>query len=123
MTLFNKKTIGKQFEELASAYLQKQGLRLINKNYRSYFGEIDLIMRDREDIVFVEVRSRKRHDYGHVIESINYAKQKKLIKTAILFLQEKKWLYKICSRFDVITIHMSENKPQLEWVKNAFSGD
>lgn len=116
----NRTITGKEAESTACRFLETNGLKLVQKNYRSHYGEIDLIMRDSEDIVFVEVRSRRRIDYGHVEESINKHKQRKLIKTATHFLQSHALIDKINSRFDVIAIHIANDKEQLEWFKNAF---
>lgn len=112
---------GKQAERQACEYLQANGLYLLQKNYYCYHGEIDLIMQDQDDIVFIEVRSRGRIDYGNALESITKTKINKLIKTASHFLQKRKWLDKVNSRFDVIVIHPLEAKMQLEWIKNAFT--
>lgn len=120
MTIYKQQDIGRCAEREACDYLQAQGLRLVEQNYTCYHGEIDLIMQDQEDIVFVEVRRRGRVDYGNAIESITKTKMNKLIKTAKHFLQAKKWLDKVSSRFDVIAIHPIQGKMQLEWIKNAF---
>jgi putative endonuclease len=117
----DKKQIGKNAEEEACQFLQSRGFRLLQQNYRCYHGEIDLIMQDGNDIVFVEVRCRRRSDYGNALESINKIKIHKLIKAATHFLQMKKCLHKVNSRFDVIAIHPVAGKMQLEWIKNAFS--
>lgn len=117
----NKLQLGQAAELKASHFLQTQGLHLLIKNYRCPYGEIDLIMQDKEDIVFVEVRSRSRIDYGTATESVNFNKINKIVKTATHFLQAKHWLYKKNSRFDVIAIHPVGGQLELEWVKNAFS--
>ena len=115
-----RKKLGFYAEQKAREHLQSKGLVLIEQNYSIHCGEIDLIMQDQEDIVFVEVRSRQYTHYGSALESINQRKINKLIKTAVYFLQSKKWLYKKNSRFDVVTIHAQS---QLEWIKNAFTMD
>jgi putative endonuclease len=120
MNEFNRKKIGNDAEETARIYLQKQGLILLERNYRCYSGELDLIMRDRDMIVFVEVRSKSRIDYGHPAETITRAKQKKIIRAATHFLQKKAWLYKVYSRFDVVAIEYLSDKYKLDWIKNAF---
>jgi putative endonuclease len=120
MDACNRQQKGRRAEEAACAFLQDKGFHLLQQNYRCYYGEIDLIMQDGEDIVFVEVRSRSRTDYGHAGESINKNKQMKLVKTATHFLQKKGCLYKVNSRFDVIAIHVAAGNMQLEWFKNAF---
>lgn len=120
MASFDRKTIGKCAEEVASHFLQKHGLQLLMQNYYCPFGEIDLIMKDQDDIVFVEVRSRSRIDYGNAFESITKTKIKKLIKTASHFLQKKRWVDKVNSRFDVVALHPIEGEMKIEWIKNAF---
>jgi putative endonuclease len=123
MVSFNRQQIGQLAEQQACDYLQSQGLRLLQQNYRCYCGEIDLIMQEQNNIVFIEVRSRRRIDFGSAVESITLSKRKKLIRTATHFLQMKKWLYKVDSRFDIIAIHPIDGKIQLEWLKNAFTVD
>lgn len=120
MVKVDKQKYGQIGESKAEAYLLTQGMTLLTKNYRCPFGEIDLIMQDKEDIVFVEVRSRSRPDYGHASESISRNKQNKIIKTAIHFLQKRAWIDKVASRFDVVTIHLNGSENRLEWIKNAF---
>ena len=120
MNVFNRQQIGQNAEQEACKFLQAKGFRLLLQNYRCYHGEIDLIMQDQDDIVFVEVRSRHRLDYGNAFESINHSKMKKIIKTAMHFLQMKKWLDQVNSRFDVVAIHPVAGEMQLEWIKNAF---
>lgn len=105
-------------EATARDYLIAQGMKWIESNYRCRLGEIDLIMRDKDYLVFVEVRSRASNVYGGAVESITYGKQQKLLKTASLYLLTHKLQDKVASRFDVISI---EGKPpQLTWIKNAF---
>lgn len=114
-----KKALGDKAEQRACEFLQARGLNVITRNYRAISGEIDLIMRDNNEIVFVEVRSRSRQDYVDAIDSINRNKQKKILRTALFFLQQKKWLDKTNCRFDVIGIHHD----QIEWIKDAFTAD
>ena len=120
MGLYKRHEVGKEAELKACQFLQAKGLALLKQNYHCRYGEIDLIMQDRDDIVFVEVRSRSCTNFGSALESINNHKIKKLIKAALHFLQMKKWLYRFNSRFDVIAIQLIPNNMQLEWFKNAF---
>jgi putative endonuclease len=121
MDTLDKQQKGQLAERKACDYLQAKGFILLVQNYRCFHGEIDLIMQDQDDIVFVEVRSRSRVDYGNALESVNKTKRKKLIKAATYFLQKQQCLYKINSRFDIVAIHPVNGKMQLEWFKNAFS--
>jgi putative endonuclease len=107
-------SIGNHYENLALNYLKARGLSLVVRNYRSRYGEIDLIMQDKNYLVFVEVRYRQSQQYGSSIESINHIKQQKLIKTAQYYLL-KHPQNRPC-RFDVIGI----NQQSLTWIKNAF---
>jgi putative endonuclease len=121
MDFINSQHSGWQAEQKAKIYLLSRGLCLLEQNYRCFQGEIDLIMRDQEDIVFVEVKSRSRMDYGYPAETVNKSKQKKIIKTATHFLQKKGWLYTVNSRVDVIAMLLIDGEWQLDWIKNAFS--
>lgn len=116
-----RQQLGQQKEQEACRFLLEKGFQLLTQNYHCRHGEIDLILRDRDDIVFVEVRSRSRSDFGHASETINKKKQLKLLKTATHFLQIKGWLYKVNSRFDIVAIQQTINGWQIEWIKNAFS--
>jgi len=109
--------IGKFYENKALVFLMNNGLKLIKKNYYCCFGEIDLIMKDGNILVFIEVRYRKSSKYSDPIESIDGSKQKKLLKSAAQYLKRYNLFDKIDCRFDVIGI--SDNK--LNWIKDAFS--
>ena len=111
--------IGKIHEDRALAYLSKQGLKFVDKNYSNKTGEIDLIMDDNGARVFIEVRFRKSGDYGLSMETITPQKQRKIIRTATLYLQEKNLMDKIDCRIDVIAIDQG-NPSGIEWIKNAI---
>lgn len=97
-------------------FLLKKGWRLIQRNYRTTLGEIDLIFQDQEKtIVFVEVRYRHRSDFGIAQETVTSSKQSKLIRTALQFIKEKK-LNGFSFRFDVAGV--SHNK--IDYIPNAF---
>jgi putative endonuclease len=108
---------GAQAEKEICHFLLKQGLQLLERNYHCACGEIDLIMQDQDTIVFVEVRARESNAFGHPIETVNHHKQRKLIKSALLYLQKQRWLDKKNCRFDVVGVDGSN---QIEWVKGAF---
>ncbi|MDH5357823.1 MAG: YraN family protein [Gammaproteobacteria bacterium] len=73
---------GAQAEQMALTYLEQQGLSVIDQNYHSRRAEIDLIMVDKDTLVFIEVRFRKSEKYGSALESVNYQKQTRIIRTA-----------------------------------------
>ncbi len=108
---------GEAAENLAAAYLQRAGLKLVERNYRCRFGEIDLIARDGATLVFVEVRMRSSERFGGAAASITRAKQQKLLRTA------RHYLAGIARppqcRFDAMLINGNTNA--IEWLKNAFT--
>ena len=108
---------GQIAETQAEDFLQQQGLKPLARNVRSPRGEIDLIMEDEDTIVFVEVRLRRRNDFGSGADSVTRSKQEKLIATASYFLQQNKRLAKRPARFDVVSINGQDN---MDWIKNAF---
>ena len=108
-------------ERQAKDYLLAQGLKFITSNYRCRLGEIDLVMSEKDYIIFVEVRSRVSAEYGGALASITPAKIRKIIKTATHFLVTKNLYSSHCARFDVISIQGPESK--IEWIKSAFDTD
>lgn len=113
---------GQQAETIALNYLQNQGLIKLQTNFSCKCGEIDLIMQDNEFLVFVEVRYRNRTQYGHPLETINYAKQKKIIKTIQFFLMQYPKYSQLPCRIDAIAINSQtpSGQEQINWIKNAI---
>lgn len=107
---------GDAAEELACQHLQRQGLTLIERNYRCRHGEIDLVMRDKESTVFVEVRYRNNSSFGGSAVSVDGRKQTKLIAAASHYLQHHPALAQRPARFDVVAIAPGA----LEWIRDAF---
>jgi putative endonuclease len=107
---------GEAAEQIAAEYLIAQGLKLITSNYRSRFGEIDLIMQDGASLVFIEVRLRKNKRFGGAEESITASKQHKIVITAEYYLQQHG--NQAC-RFDAILMDKADAK-SITWIKNAF---
>ncbi|MFZ2727658.1 MAG: YraN family protein [Methylococcaceae bacterium] len=109
---------GKQAEQFAHDYLLSQGLLTIARNFRCPYGELDLIMREGQTLVIVEVRYRKNNLYGGALESITRTKQQRILTTTAFYLNQ----YNIdCPiRFDVIAITANN---QLQWLQNAFTND
>lgn len=110
----SRQIIGQSGEDDALAYLQRQGLKLIERNFLCKGGEIDLVMQDKNVLVFVEVRKRSAGDYGGAAASITPAKQRRLIIAAQQYLQRYK-MPPAC-RFDVIAIDAAGTA----WLKNAI---
>ena len=110
---------GTRGEDLATARLKKEGYRIIERNYRCRLGEIDIIATDKEDVVFVEVKGRKSDAFGTPEEAIGPAKQKKISKVALHYLQEK-GLGDRNARFDVVTIRFTPQETHVQLIRNAF---
>ncbi len=113
----NPPNSGAQAEQLAAAYLRRQGLRLIEANFRCRFGEIDLVCSDRNTLVFVEVRLRASQAYGGAAASIDARKQQKLVLAARHYLQQLG--SSPACRFDVVLLRGLRDN-DIEWIKNAF---
>jgi putative endonuclease len=127
-TLTNTIAIGAAAEAQAEAFLIQQGLVTRTRNYRCKLGEIDLIMLHKTlrgntaetTLVFVEVRLRTNKRFAPALETVDYRKQQKIIKTAMRFLQEQKLYDKIRCRFDVIALDQTGTAPPIQWIQNAF---
>lgn len=119
--MLKKQEKGKAAEEQACRFLESQGLRLIIKNYRASYGEIDLILQDKASIVFVEVRTRNSARFGGAAASVTYAKQQKIIKTAMHYLLTHKLRNKMPMRFDVVAFE--GKNAEIHWIRHAFGSD
>ncbi|MDD2523528.1 MAG: YraN family protein [Endomicrobiaceae bacterium] len=110
--------IGKNYEQIALKYLKNLGYKIIEQNYRLLpIGEIDIIVKDKKTLVFVEVKFRQNKDYGNPSEFVNKSKQLKITKTALYYIKINS--VKSDIRFDVISICNDD----IEHIKNAFCVD
>jgi putative endonuclease len=108
---------GSAAEERAMRYLQARGLRLVERNYRSRSGEIDLIMRQANTLVFVEVRYRRSRRFGSAVETVTPTKQRRLIRAASGYLQRHN--LDLPCRFDVVGVSGPQQE-EIEWISDAF---
>ena len=106
-------------EQQAAHYLSAQGLTLLQRNWRCRLGEIDLVMLDRDTLVFVEVRLRRSQAFGGAAASVDARKQARLIRAAEQFLQQHPALARLACRFDVVALD-GEQPP--DWLQGAFTG-
>lgn len=118
--LLNTRQHGQQWEKAAESYLCQQGLKLLERNFSSRFGEIDLIMQDAGTLVFVEVRYRKSTLRGSGAETVTKQKQGRLSRTAGWYLAKYPARAEQYCRFDVISIDSQQTDPCVSWIKNAF---
>jgi len=108
--------VGQSAEDKAAEYLGKNGLNIIERNFSAKTGEIDLIAIEKQVLVFIEVKFRKNADFGQPYETVTHHKQRKIIRTAQIYLQKNKKHTKRACRFDVISILDEE----ITWLKHAF---
>ena len=116
--------IGKTAEAAARQYLEAQGLKLVETNYRCRYGEIDIIMHDSNALVFIEVRYRSNPHYGTGAESIDFRKQQKLLASANHYLQKNRLATNQSCRFDVISLsggaRNTVDPASIQWICNAI---
>lgn len=111
------KSAGVAAEDLALQFLESCGLKLITRDYRCRFGEIDLVLQDGDTTVFAEARLRKSENFGGAAASMTNAKQQKLIATAQHYLAARRGLP--ACRFDAIALDQLD-RARVEWIKDAF---
>jgi len=111
-------TLGKEGEDIALDFLRKKGFIIVRKNYRTAFGEIDIIAKDREVIVFVEVKTRADIAFGHPFEAVDKRKREKIRKVALSFMKTQKKEFP--SRFDVMSITRNGGRTSIEHIQDAF---
>ena len=115
----NRRERGSGGEAIAWRHLESAGYRLLAKNFRSRFGEIDLVVERAGVIVFVEVRSRRGDRFGTALESVDPRKQRQIGRMAIEFLARKR-LFDRSARFDVVAIEWQDGGPRIDHLENAF---
>lgn len=112
---------GDRAEQLALEHLEARGLTLVARNFRCRLGEIDLVMRERQSLVFVEVRFRKTSRFATALESVDFRKQRKLTRAAGFFLGRHSEFRNHAVRFDVVALDgPSQDRYKLQWVRDAF---
>ncbi|PCJ20216.1 MAG: YraN family protein [Gammaproteobacteria bacterium] len=124
---------GQEIEALVEQHLRNQGLKFVARNFNCKLGEIDLIFTHENILIFTEVKYRKKPDFGSSIETVTPTKQKKIIKTAQLYLQKNKWARHYNCRFDVVGVNPVKSEQQtsksntpdrgtlnINWIKDAF---
>jgi putative endonuclease len=111
---------GAQWEKSAELFLCNQGLKLLQRNFSSRLGEIDLIMEDEKTIVFVEVKYRKSSQHGSGADAVTFQKQRKISQTAAWYLACHPHRAEQFCRFDVISIETRHDDQSINWIKGAF---
>ena len=111
--------LGKVGEDFSAKYLEKQGYKIIDRNYKIRTAEIDIIAEKDNTIIFVEVKTRSNIRHGFPVEAVNLRKQKRIIQAASVFLQDEKYFDFNC-RFDVIEVYSVGDELNLRHIENAF---
>ena len=111
---------GAHWENAAARFLSDRGLKPLSRNYHGRFGEIDLIMLDKDTLVFVEVRFRRRSAYGSGADSVTRTKQARIVRAAGRFLQQNQRHRRRPCRFDVVSIGIDLDEPVIDWIRGAF---
>jgi putative endonuclease len=114
-----RQTLGKTGEDLACAELERRGYVVIERRYRRRGGELDIIARDGRTVVFVEVKAREGRDFGEAAEAVTARKRQKMTQLALDYLA-RHHLTECACRFDVVSIHMENDRPTIELFQNAF---
>ncbi len=110
----NTREIGIFYEDAACEYLRSQGITIIERNFRCRQGEVDIIGKDKDCVIFFEVKFRRTDAFGDALQAVPYYKQKKICRCADYYCMTHPWIESI--RYDVIGI----TDTRIEWIKNAF---
>ena len=115
------KLLGDKGEQTAAKFLKQRGYKIIAKQYKNQFGEIDLVCRHEGVLVFVEVKTRRSSKSGRPEEAVDAHKQRQITRTALAYLK-KNGLLESPARFDVVSIVWAEegNDPEIRLFQNAF---
>jgi putative endonuclease len=116
-----RKLLGREGEDRAAKFLAQRGYRILERNYRTRSGEIDLIALDRGVVVFVEVKTRTSNAFGAPELAVTPQKQRRMLKAALGYMKYKK-LHQVPCRFDVVAISGAAG-PEVELIQNAFEMD
>lgn len=120
MTTPERHINGQRAEALARTYLQERGLKFVCANFRTPFGELDLVMREGKNLVFVEVRYRRSSSFGGAAASVDRRKQARLCRSAQYFLRGAGVHPEVPCRFDVVAISGNLEHASIEWLTDAF---
>ncbi len=111
-------TLGKEGERIAKEFLKKKGYSILKENYRTPLGEIDIIAREKDVLVFVEVKTRADLTFGSPFEAVNHRKKEKIKQVALSFMKRLK--NECPARFDVLSINVEGGKKRIEHIRDAF---
>ncbi len=114
-----RKKVGDEGESFAEKYLRKRGYKILERNYRTPIGEIDIVAKDGEYTVFIEVKTRQSLQYGAPIDAVDRRKRERIRRLALLYLKHKK-IDDSPVRFDVVGLTVRNGNYEVELIKDAF---
>ena len=113
----NKRQVGKSVENTVCEYLEQNHVEIVERNYRCRSGEVDIIAKDEDYLVFIEVKYRSSLKYGSALEAVDKRKRAQICKVFNVYRMQKRLPYQVKVRFDVIGV----DNEKISWIKNAFS--
>lgn len=113
----NNKNLGDLGESIARKYLEKKGYLILDTNYRALQTEIDIVAKDLDELVFIEVKTRSSHKFGEAYEAVDEFKMQNIIRTSMSYIQKKNY-YDLMVRYDIIEVYINEKK--INHIKAAF---
>ena len=118
---YERKKLGSHGEDLAVEFLKRRGYRILHRNFKLKFGEIDIVAQEGDTVCFIEVRTKTTDQMGTPFESITPFKQRKLSKLALAYLKNQYKSVEVRARFDVVAVVSQDGKEEkIEIVQNAF---
>ncbi|WP_425060834.1 hypothetical protein SCACP_15880 [Sporomusa carbonis] len=115
----NHIAVGDKGEQFAVNYLSRLGYHIIVTKYRAKTGEVDIVAKDKDCLVFIEVKTRRSTVYGFPAEAVNFKKQQKIINTALCFLNQRRLIDVPC-RFDILEVYLQADSVKVNHIINAF---
>jgi putative endonuclease len=112
-------SLGRKGEELAVARLKELKYKILERNYKCFLGEMDIIAREKDTLVFIEVKTRATQKFGSPAAAVNERKQRKLSQVALTYINQKK-LAAVPARFDVVSVELWPPHPRVEVIRDAF---
>lgn len=119
----DRRSLGAAAEDAARALLESEGQRTLARNVNYRFGELDLVMRDGEAVVFVEVRYRRDERFGGAAGSVDFRKRRRIVLAARAWLASQRGLADAPCRFDVVTVQGADDRLECDWIRAAFTLD
>jgi len=116
---YQRVELGKTGEDLACRELRRRGYSIVERRHRGRGGELDIIARDGETLVFIEVKAREDHSFGDAAEAVTARKRRRIVQLALGYVMRHR-LTDVPCRFDVVSIHFDAGQPAIEIFQNAF---